>query len=77
MYLREYKKAYAVILRAHKEGKPLIVFDTETEGLDSSRHKIIQLSAYKVDPYTLDILEELDELIEEAIRNTTVKTIDF
>lgn len=63
MYLNEYKNAIRVLNKAHKENKPIIFFDTETEGLDAEKHHIIQISATKVDPFTLDVIDKYETLI--------------
>lgn len=48
---KEFQNAFSVIEKAKREKKPLIVFDTETEGLNPSEHHIIQLSGMKMSPF--------------------------
>lgn len=50
----------AVINWAKKNKKPIIVFDTETTGLKAETDVIIQISAQKLDPNTLEVKDTLD-----------------
>ena len=79
----EIRNAFSVLEMAKKEGRPLIVFDTETTGLSASEDTLIQVSAQKIDPETFKTLEKFDVIINpmrpvsEKITEITGYTNEF
>lgn len=63
VYQKEMKHAAAVLAYARKKKKPIIVYDTETEGFSAKEHRIIEISAVKLDPGTLSVLDSMTEYI--------------
>ncbi len=62
-YQKEMKHAGAVLAYARKKKKPIIVYDTETEGFSAKEHGIIEISAVKLDPETLSVVDSMTEYI--------------
>lgn len=60
---KELNKAARLMQAAIQTNTPVYVFDVETEGLDPVKHHIIQLSALKIDPETLDVLDKINVFI--------------
>lgn len=83
MVTNEIRNAFSVLEEANEAKKAVIVFDTETTGLSSSEDTLIQVSAVKIDPDSLDITDELDIIINplcpvsEKITEITGYTNDF
>lgn len=83
MKTNEIRNAFTVIERAKREHRPLLVFDTETTGLDSKTDTVIQVSAQKIDPETFKMLDEFDVIINplrqvsEKITEITGYTNEF
>lgn len=77
------RNAFSVLEQAKKEGRPLIVFDTETTGFSSVEDALIQVSAQKIDPESFKTLEKFDVIINpmrpvsEKITEITGYTNEF
>ncbi len=63
VYQKEMKHAAEVLAYARKRKRPVIVYDVETEGLSEKEHRIIEISAVKLDPETLSVVDSMTEYI--------------
>ena len=73
---KEIQKANRLIQEAILLNKPIIVLDVETEGLSPKTHKIIQISALKLNPKDFSVIEELNEYIN-PLRPLTAKITEI
>lgn len=56
--MSEYKNCFSLLSKAHKENKPIVFYDFETEGLKPEIHHPIQFACILVNPDTLGTVKE-------------------
>ena len=74
--IKELENALNIIKKAKETKQNLIVYDTETEGLSAKEHHIIQCSAKKLDPVTLEEVDSLNEYIN-PLRPLSPKIVEI
>lgn len=60
----ELENAGRIIHQARENDMPILVYDTETEGIDPKKHHMIQISGMVVNPHDFTVMKKFSELID-------------